>query len=94
MLEAPRSPSVPTSLDEEAVQEPKEEWDHDEEHERRQIAEDEDQHEPSFDATGGVQAPRALRSAKAIAMIAEYDEGTTTEVASSFEIACEGGETC
>ena len=80
------------SLDEETVQKPEEEWDHDEQHQRGQVAKDEDEHEPSLDATGRIEAPGALRSPKAIAMIAEDNERAATEVASTLEVASKARE--
>jgi len=80
------------SLDEETVQQPEEERNYDEQHQGGQIAEDQNEHEPSFDATCRIETLGALGSAPAIAMIAEHDECAATEITSSFEIARDTGE--
>jgi len=80
------------SLDEETVQEAKEERDHDEQHQRGEITQDENEHQPSFDASGRVEALGALRSAETVAVLAKHHECAATEVAGSFEVACNASE--
>ena len=80
------------SLDEETVQEAEEKWDDDEQHQGRQIAKDEDQHESSFDATRRIEALRAFRSAEAVAMVAQDHERTATEITGSLKIGRDTSE--
>src|SRR5207253_11400275 len=74
-------------LDEQTVQQTEEERDDDEEHQRGQVAKEQDEHEPSFDSTGGVEALGALRRAEPVSMIPQDDERTSASVAGSLEIA-------
>src|ERR1700694_46122 len=80
------------SLDEETVKKAEEKRDHDEQHQRGEIAEDKNEHEPSFDATGRIDALCAFRGAQPIAVIAEDDERAATEVPCSFQIVRDGSE--
>jgi len=80
------------SLDEETVQEAKEERDHDEQHQRGEITQDKNEHEPSFDASGRVEALGALRSAETVAVFTKHHECAATEVAGSSEVARDGSE--
>ena len=84
--------SVRILLDEETVKEPEEERDDNEEHQRREVAEDQNEHEPSFDATGGIEPPSALRRAESISVIAKNNERAAPEVAGAFEIARDRSE--
>jgi hypothetical protein len=80
------------SLDKQTVEETEEKRDHDEQHQRGQIAEDQDQHEPPLDTARRVETPCALRCTEAVAVIANHDERPEPEVAGTFEIAGHGGE--
>jgi len=67
---ARRAHSLDNSLSyEEPIQEPEEERNDDEQHERREVTEDQHQHELSLDAAGRVEPAGALGRAETVALV-------------------------
>src|SRR5437773_3959717 len=78
--------------DEQAVEKAEEQRNHDEKHERGQVADDQNEHEATLHATGRVEASSPLRRAQTVAVIADDHESAAAEIARPLEVASDRGE--
>src|SRR5438477_6481765 len=72
---------------EEAVQQGEEQRDDDEQHERREVTEDEREHQLALDLCGGLDRGRSLRRARRIASISDHRDRAVPEATRSFQRA-------
>src|SRR5438552_5381964 len=77
---------------EQAIEQTEEERYHDEQHQSREIAQHQNEHEAALDPTGSVQTPGALRRAEPISVIAKHDERPASEIAGAFEVGRDRSE--
>src|SRR5438067_11880947 len=74
-----QSTDVAVPLNEEAVEQTDEERDDDQQHERWQVAQDEDQHQRALDTTGRLEAARPLGRPQAVALVAKERQRAAAE---------------